>query len=297
MRRTMQARTFGYSSVAALWLVLMGCSDERGPGHGETLCDDKGCFVCEANASACWPVIGDPCGSDADCAAEEGCTAMGCTRRCRADSQCGEGLSCTTGLCVPTGHPGGTREGDSGAAPRASGDGAPAESADGGTGQDAHASTGPCGGDGACPFGEVCDEASGSCVPRCDTDDDCPQGEVCLACGKCQRQELPARCGGYDDYCDASMAGACGSGKQCRAGRCHFECRVGEAACPVGQICEGGVCVDDASPATPECVFDAHCDSGSCINGYCHAACTISPECGALMVCKMAICQPDYRPL
>jgi hypothetical protein len=64
----------------------------------------------------------------------------------------------------------------------------------------------------------------------------------------------------------------------------------------VGQVCSGGLCADDPSPAAPECVVGLDCGAGACINGYCHAACTTSLECGFGSLCQVGVCQPDYHP-
>lgn len=127
----------------------------------------------------------------------------------------------------------------------------------------------PCGVDGDCPVGALCDRETHLCkVPPelCTTDGDCPQDRVCDAeTGVCRFR--PSTCAADAD---------CGPGRVCEAGLCvsRPECVV-DADCPVGASCLppgrcGGAagCDRDADcpPEAPRC-FEGACTAEPCPGG------------------------------
>lgn len=252
-------------ALVGMALAMAGCTKPNKSPVSRAYCDDSGCFQCDIDES-CWPVENRQCQNGDQCGLGETCTSVGCATSCSDRSDCGADMSCVSGFCVAMGFPS--------VEPTPSG---------------------PCTTQGDCADSQYCDLDSGKCTARCESDDNCAPGQVCLACGKCQERALPATCGRTPDFCDESVADSCGEGKQCRSGRCHYECD--EAfVCPVGQSCGDGLCLQDTAPDDSECIFDADCGEGACINGACHDACDNSEDCGDTMLCQTEICQPDYRP-
>lgn len=242
-----------------LVLGLVGCTSPN--QNFRAYCDESGCYECGAGG-VCEAVPNKRCSGSSDCGANQTCTNIGCADRC-AEVACKDGLACVSGFCVP------------------------------GVFDDVKPIEGSkiCYKDEDCAAEDYC--SGGKCIARCKSDDECAPGLVCVACGKCQEPELPATCGEQPAYCSADSS--CGTGKDCKNGRCHYACS-GNAACPVGQVCNAGLCGDDPAPSKPQCVLDLHCSDGTCINGYCHPFCSVSGDCGAQELCLVGVCQPNYLP-
>jgi hypothetical protein len=267
--------------MAALALGgCVGCGDQMDyPGY----CDTTGCYAC-SGPNQCWPVSHGACGTDAECAAGERCTDIGCTPACTSDADCVDGEVCdgTTDLCAPAG-----------VSPK------PIDPTQLNPNPDPIEVPESCTTDEECQKADpalVCD--NGTCIDACTSDDDCAEGYVCAPCGKCTPEDTPT-CGDARTYCDVNDASSCGAERACLTGHCHLTCDPG-SSCPIGQICQAGVCVDDPSPQSPQCLYNADCTAAGqdavCVNGYCHPTCTEDAGCGFAELCNVGVCMPDYRP-
>ena len=126
-----------------------------------------------------------------------------------------------------------------------------------------------CGNDGACPRGQVCDEATNRCVEEqndlCRADDDCGAGERCID-DMCR--EVDGRCRSDRD---------CGENAECVENWCVSVeepepepeiCRE-DGDCPDGMVCHDEYfrCIDDPDRG---CRRDSDCSNEfACIEGMC----------------------------
>ncbi|MFO0723031.1 MAG: hypothetical protein U1E65_04540 [Myxococcota bacterium] len=171
-----------------------------------------------------------------------------CPTRCQADADCGMGLACQNGQCVPP-------------------------------------NTNQCDMNHVCPATTTCQ--NGQCVPitpACRADADCRMGESCVAglcratnpnqcmsdaeCGpgltcvngQCQQQQQT--CG------DPNTMVTCPAGSTCQNGMCVRNTPVcmSDRDCTSGGACVNGQCV----PVTPACRADSDCPMGDvCVNAQC----------------------------
>jgi hypothetical protein len=250
----------------ALLILLGGCTGNNPLYDARVYCDDSGCYRCAAGTTNCEALAKWSCTSDQDCGGKGIiCTNVGCTNTCGGDNDCADGWTCVGGYCSP----------DAALRPTP------------------YLPSATCTEDAQCRADQYCNREQARCSDKCKSDDQCAPGTVCAECGKCQPKDLPATCGQAKVYCSETVA--CGEGKSCVQGRCHFQCE-GTGPCPVGQLCSEGLCKDDPAPAAPECALNLQCENGTCVNGYCHAVCESSAECGFGALCLIGICQPDYQP-
>jgi hypothetical protein len=275
--KTLLAATLGLAVVA-----INGCSGCDSSAYYPGYCDTTGCYAC-SGPNQCWPVPHPACGTDLECAVDEKCTDIGCTKVCTADGQCSNGEVCDSGLCAPPSV-------------------IPNPIDPNTNNNDNHQVPVPesCTTDEECQRADpalVCD--NGKCIDACTSNADCPPNYVCAPCGKCTPQDTPT-CGDSRSYCDSTQPTSCGPNRACLTGHCHMTCD-GASPCPIGQVCLSGVCVDDPAPQSPQCVFNADCTNAMCINGYCHPICTDDTTCGPGEICStgggsQGACMPDYQP-
>lgn len=185
------------------------------------------------------------CTDDRGCGVNETCNAIG---RCQAvagcldNEDCGAGLFCRLGNC------------------------------------DALAGCGAercCSTDAACPYKQVCDALTWSCVPGCRDEADCLIGQGCIGAG-----------GGRLGSCDA----ACTSDALCRPGEL---CNLSLGVCqrdtrgPYCLGCSGGVQSDDCGANGNYCLLDT-------VNGgaYCGVDCWRGQACPNGYECKDVIILP-----
>ncbi len=208
--------------------------------------------------------------------------AIGCGRSslhgdCTSDEECGEGLACEGGVCVPEDEAVNVAECTSD--------------------EDCGEPVCRIGETGGC-VGDVCNEETGQCeiagcdpgcgedeyqdgcicIPEeCDDDDDC-QGQIC-ADGMCRPCASDAECS--DD-----------GSKVCSGGFCepNVEC-VDDDDCRTHERCEGDSCV-----LRPDCTFDDDCDEDErCVGGVCTYTpeCEDDDDCGSQAECVGGYCQAD----
>ena len=159
----------------------------------------------------CYPLgegnIGEPCVTATDCASFE-CLGIGngqgiCTESCTTDAQCGTGVLCALGYCIPSG--------------------------DTGFG-------GACESPTECQ-GSICN--FGKCSKECDTDIDCPGDGMCPA-GVCTigaQGQLGDVCGAGAEVCVAGLF--CLVTEQgATQGTCQEGCDVRTDVCSAGKLCK-----------------------------------------------------------
>ena len=201
---------------------------------------------CDPSMAVCPCEAGDTC-------ATEGTQCLGglCVKGCEHSYQCGPGKVCANGACaagcaadVPCAEPGTTCDKGvcvpdpqhpacSDAAPCAGG-----EKCVGGLCQ------APCVNNAACAGGEVCDGATGTCIPDPSPKPLCGQGQECVGVGQ--------QCG-QDGFCHYP----CSDLAQCQLIDSRFV------------ACDGGVCKTEEEVA-PECSLEKPCAEGKdCISNKC----------------------------
>lgn len=275
--------------LALVPFFLAGCHLIAGPPDGRQdwwyFCDEHACYRCTE-----WgcEIPDGSCLQNGACPGNMYCDPVAgiCKTRtsCAVTAQCGTGLVCQNGTCVPAKTPCDSNQ--------SCGDGA-------------YCSNGTCKSTGRCTsnpecakFGAnfICDER-GSCVPApqpvaCQTGSACPDG-LCLdgSCGTCAGD-----CGGG---ITCQFNNHCGAGRVCLDGKCTSSCS-GPADCGSGQTCKGSVCVPDTSNF---CLKSVDCGAGKeCLNNSCYPACagtctSAKDVCGeAIMVGSIGVrlCRPDH---
>ncbi len=253
------------SHYTKLWvaLVALAAAALGGCAREDYYCDANGCYFCDG--VGCRRVAPTPrtnCTSDAQCAAGQTCTPLGCATTCSAVRDCQpQGRTCSA-----------------------------TSSADGGTASGiciapGETTTPACRSNTDCMAGAEC--INGMCqrttTPACRVDTDCTGGNVCLS-GRCVP---PANQCNFDNQC--------GTGRVCINNECRAQCDAGRP-CAQGQTCTAGVCRD----VTGMCTNDAGCASGQrCVNGACLQTCTVpGGTCPSMeLFCSDdGLCRPDTRP-
>ncbi|MBI4819853.1 MAG: hypothetical protein HY791_26505 [Deltaproteobacteria bacterium] len=141
----------------------------------------------------------------------------------------------------------------------------------------------PCGANGECAAGEICQ--NGGCQGACTVDSDCPTGEACdAATGTCSAPNTPV----------CSTDSDCATGQRCDNGVCStgsVTCNS-SGACSAGESCVNGICVDENL-----CASDAECARGeSCQNGVCTVqanSCSATGACAPGESCVNGVCVQD----
>ncbi len=231
-------------------------------------CPDDGLFcngpeACDPQTGSCTSG-GDPCPGQICCEASDTCVD-----ECCGDDECDDGDACTTDACVE------------GACQNT-----PVDCPDDGlfcNGPEAcDPQTGSCtsGGD-PCP-GQICCEASDTCVDECCGDDECDDGDACTtdACVEGSCQNTPVDCPDDGLFCNGPEAcdpqtGSCTSG---------------------GDPCPGQICCEASDTCVDECCGDDECDDGdacttdACVEGACQNTPTTCPDSGD--PCTELSCDP-----
>lgn len=237
------------------------------------------------------------CETAEDCRGSELCQNRVCTPACLETLDCGDGLVCRQGLCVPPVRC--STSGDcrpvevceagvcvpqqiecrrdsecpqlfrcieGGCYPPGQAPGDSTTSSDGASGSES-TGRGTCTLNSDCPLGEACEE--GQCVaiaPDCREDRDCPPGLTCSA-ERCV--EAVVACSGdrdcrrseacVDNAC-IELAAACVFSDDCASEeRCEDGQCIPDVACGVDADClPGRICIGN------ECVIDERVDSGAC---------------------------------
>ncbi len=235
------------------------------------------------------------CRCNTDCAAGQGCTAGVCgapPATCASDCECAVGLLCEAGTCVAPADP---CEGITCDDPQTCVDGVCV---------DPTACDPPCGAD------EMCDEASGACVPvggnlcdTCTSDDDCGgPNDGCVTLG--DGQVCGSACTTVDDCPDGFTCFRVDSviGQQCvpQSGACTgclvSGCDEGQFCNPVSEACEpqANTCQPCAVPN--QCGPDAECvEFGGA--KYCVDDCSAGQACDTGYACQtvrdVTVCMPE----
>lgn len=283
--------------------AVCDCDGQCVVPDGKACTEDRNCGVpnwcnpctghCEPQASLCEP-----------CADSRGCQDLGaCLPFSSGGTFCGRG--CVTGAGCPTGYDcldvGLTSKQ---CVPRSG----------------ACADLGLCEGDGECPIGEICSEATrtcapgctesgqcpgeganvcvlGRCVPRCDGPEDCTSPATCQVDGKCKIPgacERAADCPTPETYCDRE------------SGQCEAGCQIDADCKDASKECQAGACVAKGCEHNYQCAFGENCDQGSgqCVPfpasdphcGTCDAEAESPPECPAPNAC-LRFQDEDQQPL
>jgi len=156
----------------------------------------------------------------------------------------------------------------------------------------------PCGADGTCPEGFLCDtENGGKCVladSSCSNDSDCKSmGAYYCGSSTCKACNTVTRCGSSCEPCTEALP-VCGPSEcvQCVGdGDCLGDgahCSSNACQCSSGTLC-GNTCTDLLT-STDDCGTCGHaCAAGvSCTGGACSGSCT--PACRTDQVCLNAAC-------
>ena len=210
---------------------------------GQVCTAEKYCADCESSGQC---RLKEECRADADAGTQRCALRSGWGIDCERNEQCNAGQWCVQGLCRDTESvrlcPAGTD------------DGCPANMRCNTTNLVCEEDLG-CAEDADCGAGEVCNEGSHACVPRCTLEtqqDVCLGGERCVndVCVQCERD---ADCG-VGLVCDA--AGKCGAAPRCYQNR---DCNV-----PLVCYVPTGQCVDKPPPCVSDetCGEDQRCDVG-----------------------------------
>jgi hypothetical protein len=117
-----------------------------------------------------------------------------------------------------------------------------------------------------CAGGLVC--VDGSCVEDPCASTTCPQGTFCRL-GDCVRSCSYVECApdhecSADGFCEPTCTPACGAGQVCLHGACGADPCAG-VVCGAGQICQGGSCFD--TPCTHVTCETGTCTAGQCLGG------------------------------
>lgn len=183
-----------------------------------------------------------------------------------------------------------------------------------------------------CPFAEICDVATHTCIPGCETDDDCPFRRWCdlsLENPECVPGCNPGECD-KDEYCDMEPTSAsyhqciglpcdddtgCPEGTYCNVdGMCVDGCRIAPDSCPEGLECDPvtRVCGSAECDEDIDCPLEEYCHNRTCILGCngddarcppfrpCHdsgiCACFGDDDCDDGFHCSTPLCEPDCTP-
>ena len=280
--------------AAGLCLNDSDCTGRRLCQNGTCVdnCVDSGCpgnRDCDAVTGRC--AESDNCFNDSECALGRVCDQGSCADRCASSDECEDGAVCdavqnTCRAC----------RGDAECPNR--------WSCLGGT------CTRPelCFFAQDCPSGQVCNPASGACLPACANDTECPGRQVCgqgLFCAENGCEVATAALDCLDDrICvqdactERCAAGTCAGGQTCNlaTGVCEFDagfCAM-NSDCAGDQFCVDGVCLARI-PGT--CDVDTDCDGGDVCSPF--GRCVVDHVCGGDDGCQAGVafcvdgqCQP-----
>jgi hypothetical protein len=202
------------------------CTTDCNPATGSGCPSDMEC-IGQGSSGICYPkgdgALGDLCVTPADCASFE-CVGVGsgqgiCTTACATDAQCGNGVLCSFGYCIPQG------------------------------------ST-PTGG--ACSLPTECEGAVcnfGKCTQECETDEECPGDGKCPngVCTIGAQGQLGDVCGEGAEVCISGLVCLITT-QGATQGVCQESCDVRTDVCSPGKLCKwfyaswsnkvSGYCVD-----------------------------------------------------
>ncbi|MDE0882059.1 MAG: hypothetical protein OSB21_05645 [Myxococcota bacterium] len=230
----------GFPACEPDWLV---CDEAIGACMPQSCAGDQTCpdgMVCEEGIW-CLPAEGPGpggCGNDADCPGDQVCRRDRCFdpsigEACNDNNDCGEGLACRDGRCIPADAPGGDRcreasDCDQGQLCRRG------QCEDGGGDGERCRNNDQCGNGFACVNNRcTAENGGGGCV----NNDQCADGQICQD-GNCI-EDNQAACTNNTD---------CADGQLCVERQCLQQCGD-DRPCPEGQQCRGiglgrSVCVE-----------------------------------------------------